>query len=596
MLSQFKKNIGGANQLFLSFFVIISFFASFLYIYSSAASNTNASIKIYDSIGIVIPVFTISPSSYYPNDTNFTAQAAPLKYTNGSIASGINCEFIFTTPNGSQVSLTSTTDVAGVCDFSMSASLVSQNLTLTAGQTSQITSAIGNGSGQIKYFFQSVQYSTNTSNYTVINSVTLSVPNPVVTPPQVYPNDPIFITLPPVEFSNNTVAIGLTCNLEITTPENGIVVISGVTSSTGTITYNANLTLSSQGLTLVSGDLDGLTRSLGQGSVKASCLYNSTPVTSPIPTTYQVIPRPVTLIVPPFDIDKDVILPTENLIFSSGQTQLSNNQPAANLPCTLTITTPSGSQVVLTSTTDLLGECSFDSSLPPATQGWTLVSGQLSDIKIIGNGSALMTILYQGVYYPTNFDTYRVNQVDPVLLPITFEINPETIELGQPVKFTLNPVKFDNNTTGVGLACTLKLYAPNNNQIILSGQTDNTGKCEFLAPDIRTISRFLGIQAEAAVNVNSGNVRDLNAFLGQGRGFAEVVYNNTTIVSNIDRYNVVAQTNEEDQTPVPNLNELPRFIVNTVRSGGILGYSAIFLTIIAILLAANTVRTSLKKD
>ena len=527
-------------------------------------------------VDLVVPPFAITPPQIRPSeDLTFAAEA--LRNSNGDVVAGISCSLIITTPLGTTVTLTSQTDSQGVCAY---ATANPAGWAVVSGSVGDIK-ALGSGSAYIEYAPTTGVLQTSPDTYEVISEpLTLTVPNLQIDPAQVYLNEPIVTTLPPVTFSNQTLAVGLECTLTLTSPNQEQLTFTGRTDLNGTIRYDSARPLTDQGLTLVGGDPALLTASLGAGQGEVACDYNGVSYSSPEPAFYTVISRPVDVRIPEFSVNPAQITPTEELVFASAPFTLTDGAVLANVPCILVITTPANTAVSLSSTTNGLGECAYATGPDLNSQNWTLLAGVLSEIKALGNGSAYVQLNYNDRSYQTNVDTYRVVSNDPILAPLTFAIDPEEIELGEGVDFTLLPVIDSNGQVRSGLACTLNLLAPDLEKVTVTGTTDANGECRYQALDQTALGRLRSLwslRASANVAVQSGDPLSLNTVEGRGSGFAEVEFAGATVLSNVDTYAVVAQLLEEDENPVPTPELIPEFVVETVRTGGALGLGVVGL-------------------
>ena len=539
-----------------------------------------------------VPDLTIDPPQVYPNEP-VTIAVPPVTFDPETPAVGLVCDLTITTPERGVVVLRGVTDEAGVIEYDSSLSPADQGLTLVSGDPSRLTSAVGNGSGIVSCTYNETNYpSENPTPYVVNERPTPRTPNLVIDPPTVYPNEPVLVTLPPVTYDPNTPVVGLTCDLTLTTPDQAVVVVRGSTDGNGAIRYDSSRSLEDQGLTLVSGDPSLLTRNVGVGSGAATCFENDTPYPSDTPTEYTVVPRPVDLRIPNFTIDPERLTPAEDAVFAAEPAILTNDATAAGLPCVLSISTPNGTRVILSSVTNESGVCGYTTARTPEEQGWTLESGNLEDIKTLGPGSAYIDFTYDDKPYRTNIDTYEVYSPEVFLERIEFAIDPVEIEIGQPVTFALLPVRTSDEELLTGAACTLNLLAPDLSKVVFTGTTDDAGRCAYAAPDRTQTSRLRslwGVDAYADVSVQSGNPAVLNTVEGNGSGFAEVVFEDTTVLSSVDTYVVLAQILEEDERDTGVPGNLPEFLVETVRTGGALGLGVLILGLVFLVSLGQTV-------
>ena len=89
--------------------------------------------------------------------------------------------------------------------------------------------------------------------------------------------------------------------------------------------------------------------------------------------------------------------------------------------------------------------------------------------------------------------------------------------------------------------------------------------------------------------MQSGDPVALNTLAGNGSGFAEVVFGDTTVLSSVDTYAVLAQVLEEDDRDPGVPDNLPEFLVETVRTGGALGIGILVLGVIFLVSLVQTV-------
>lgn len=576
-----------------AFLLIAGLAIAMLGISASSQGDTNVRFNVYDTSGLQIPSFSINPPSINIGDDLIFA-AEPLLYTNNAIAFQIDCQIEINAPDNTTVILSSETDQAGICDYDTSDTLANQNITLVSGQISSLNGASGNGSGVVRYTFQGTQYTTNIDTYTVVNPITLLVPPFDISPPQINPGNNLIFSSGTLNFSNNTMAIGVPCVFYLTPPSGNDVVLSGVTDSNGECQFNLSGDLQSQNLTLTSGNISDLNSNLGIGSGYITFSYNSEDYDTNT-DTYEVIALPPGLIIPQFTINPPEITPDQDLTLVADPLIYDNNDTAIGIPCTLTITTPSNNQVVLESATDSNGVCGYTTASSTTDQGWTLISGDPVDIKQIGSGSGYIEYLYLGNTFTTNVDTYVVNALDPVLVTPTFEINPNEILIGESITFRLNPVLYDDGSIGVGLVCRLNLVAPDNTTIVFSGVTGSDGICEYSAPDRTSVTSWLSLPVSAQLAVDIGNPEVLNTIGGSGSGYAEVEDNGATVITNSDTYTVSTEDNEETDLGLPGLNGMPDFLVELVRTGGLLGVGVVILGLVMVLSVAQTIWSFIKK-
>ncbi len=556
-----------------------------------AQGNTNVRFNVYDTAGLQIPTFSITPPSINIGD-NLVFAAEPLLYTNNSVATQIDCEIEIATPDNALVLLSSQTDVNGICDFDLSLPLASQNITVVSGQLASLNNAAGNGSALVRYSFQNTQYTTNTDNYTVVDPLTLVVPPFDITPPQINPGGNLVFKSGVLNFSNSTVASGVACRFTLTPPTGNDVILTSVTDNNGVCQFDLSSDLSSQNITLVSGSIADLNSNLGSGSGLISFTYNNVSLDTNT-DTYEVVAVPPDLEIPQFQITPPQITADQDLTFAADPLVFDNGDPAPSVPCELTITTPNNDQVVSESLTDAAGICTYTTSSDPATQGWAIISGDPGIIKTPGTGTGYIEYTFLNSTYTTNVDSYEVLSPAPVLSTPTFEINPNDLLLGDTVTFRLNPVTFDDGSVAAGLVCRLTLIAPDNTTIVLSGLTDAAGVCEYTAPDRST--GWWSVQAAAQLAVDLGNIEALNTFVGSGSGYAEVEYDGVTAITNTDSYDVRGEDEEDTGLQVPDLTNAPDFLVELVRTGGILGVGVIILGLIAIVSILQTINSFLKK-
>jgi hypothetical protein len=235
-----------------------------------------------------------------------------------------------------------------------------------------------------------------------------------IAPSSIYQGDNLVFTLNPVTYQNGGIAANLPCRMTLTAPDSSVVIIDGVTSVTGTCVYDTALSLASQGLILVSGDITKLNSAIGNGSGFATVTYNSSPTITNT-AIYQV--KAKTLLLGQLTINPKLVNINGNLVFQLDQVKFIDNTIGANLPAVMVITTPRGTQVVLSGYTDNQGRFTFDTSKPLSAQGLTLVSGNLNDVNgYAGGGQAYARVVYNGITYTSNTDTYGVS--GPVIIDV----------------------------------------------------------------------------------------------------------------------------------------------------------------------------------
>jgi hypothetical protein len=243
-----------------------------------------------------------------------------------------------------------------------------------------------------------------------------------------------------------------------------------------------------------------------------------------------VILDELSLNIPSFSITPSSINLGENLVFSTLGLTYSNGANAIGIACELRLQAPDNSAVILSSITNANGVCAYDTSLAFANQNVTLVSGDVSKLNnILGNGSGSVAFLYQNQTFLTNNATYTV--VNPLSLnPLSLTVTPPQVYLGENLVFASNPITLSNNTTAVGIPCTLTIVTPNNSSVVLSGVTGSDGVFRF--------NTSLATNAQN-LTLDSGVINTITNSVGNGTGVLSCTYNNVTTTSNNASYSVI---------------------------------------------------------
>ncbi|MBC7471812.1 MAG: hypothetical protein H7196_00900 [candidate division SR1 bacterium] len=262
-----------------------------------------------------------------------------------------------------------------------------------------------------------------------------------------------------------------------------------------------------------------------------------------------------------FVVTPEEIYKGETIKFKQSRITFDDGSTASNLPCRITIKSPDSSVVILEGLSDTNGECLYDTSKTLSSQGLTLISGDISKINsTIGQGTAFTTITFNGNVYLSNTDSYTVKS--KTLVVGDFIINPKSIYINDNLIFQLNSTKYNDGNTASALPVKLILTAPNGNEVVISGVTDNSGKFVF------DLSKSLPSQGIILV---SGNIKDLNNFEGNGNGSIKIVYDGVTYISKVDSYSVKSRTIPPlpfIPSPPVIIEEIPKIITNLVRTGG----------------------------
>jgi hypothetical protein len=276
----------------------------------------------------------------------------------------------------------------------------------------------------IAIFAQTPASVTNTKASLVIEPTNFSIilGTFTVDPAEIFKGEELIFTLNKVTLENGTTASNLPCRITITLADASVVIIDGLTSAAGLCVYNSSLSLSSQGLTLVSGDIFKVNTVIGVGSAFATVTYNGN---SYITNTDSFKVKQKSLTIGAFLITPKIINIGQSLVFSISDVKFNDGTVGANLPSILTIKTPSGNNVVISGVTDSSGKLVFDSSRSLSSQGLLIVSGNLADLNnISGSGQAFVKITYDGQVYNSNVDTYAVNApfIPPIDIPKIVQI------------------------------------------------------------------------------------------------------------------------------------------------------------------------------
>jgi hypothetical protein len=276
--------------------------------------------------------------------------------------------------------------------------------------------------GSLLVFSQVYPQDTSTSNASLSivseNQQTVSL-DFSISPFEIYQGDNISFTLNQALFNNGNPASGLLCRIVITAPSNDIFIFQGITSSQGRCEYSSASSPVNQGLTTQNTNLQRINSIPGNGSGYATITFSGNVYTSNT-DTYRVLPTRLQM--GPLTISPENINPGDQLVFIVDPISFQNGQVAANIPMRLIINTPNGTQVIIQVVTDSQGIIVFDTSQSLASQGYSLVSGNLSDINSpIGVGVGQVVAEYEGQTYSTNQDNYRVQSP---LIPFPIPVDP----------------------------------------------------------------------------------------------------------------------------------------------------------------------------
>ncbi len=266
------------------------------------------------------------------------------------------------------------------------------------------------------------QASTNTSLDITSNGLVIGPFE--VNPETIFVGDSLIFTFFDIRYGNGDFAVGLICNMTLTAPDGTIVELETLVSDNGTCSYDTSMSLLDQNITLISGDINLLNTTAGNGEGFAVVNFNGSDFISNT-DTYQVLNvESLELENPVFEIIPENIFVFDELRFNLTGARFTNGDIASDLPCKHFLSPPDNQPLVeLSGITNDQGECNFTLDKRTATilnkinvnaqQSYTVDIGDTIDLHDrIGSGSGYGEVYYNNVAYRSNLDNYNVSQED----------------------------------------------------------------------------------------------------------------------------------------------------------------------------------------
>jgi hypothetical protein len=262
---------------------------------------------------------------------------------------------------------------------------------------------------------------TTTSASLIVQNINLILGNFEINPANILINERLVFSLVDIKLNSGQFAVGLTCQMFLTAPDNSQVVLTMLVDNNGTCTYDSNFDLTDQGVTLVSGDVGKLNTLIGQGQGYVVIDYAGDDFTSN-EDSYTV--SELTLVPAVFDITPNNIRVGEDLTFSLIGARFSNGNFAQNLECRHFLTAPDNSQIVLSGSTNSDGDCIYTTSssigsilsIEASAAVTQIISGDTTRLNnIVGFGSGYGEVYYNNITYRSNLDTYNVTSTPPII-------------------------------------------------------------------------------------------------------------------------------------------------------------------------------------
>jgi hypothetical protein len=276
-------------------------------------STSNASLRIQaDTVNSVLLSFEIVPTDIYSgDDIAFTLLNA--HFTDNTFAVGLPCRLVITPPDNIVVVFTGITDATGKCRYDTRETVSNQGLTVSQTTFTNINSSIGTGSGYATVTYNGNVYTSNTVSYKV-NEKRLQIGNFTIQPEIINKGDQLVFRVTPITYQNGQPASNLPAVLSVTTPSGRKVVIRVITDSQGGIIYDSTQSLTDQGYTLLSGNVNDLnnTSGFGLGVVQieyGGVIYSTNEDSYQVRATILPFPTPLDPIVPILVRTGGIILP-----------------------------------------------------------------------------------------------------------------------------------------------------------------------------------------------------------------------------------------------------------------------------------------------
>jgi hypothetical protein len=281
---------------------------------NSVDTSTKASLIIVPTVfDVRLNPFTINPSEIFKGETLiFKLESAVFE--NGSIASNLPCRITITSPDSSISILEGLTKTNGSCIYDTSLTLAAQGLTLISGDILKINSTLGQGTAFATVTYNGNIFTSNTDSY-IVKAKTLILGDFVITPNSIHINGNLIFQLNPVKYIDGTIASNLPVTFSLTGPNGGLIVLSGVTDGAGKLIFDLSKSLPSQGIALVSGNLNDLNKSAGDGFGNAKIVYDGVTYNTNKPT-YRV-KNPI-IVIPPIPPIQEIPKIVTTLIRSGG--------------------------------------------------------------------------------------------------------------------------------------------------------------------------------------------------------------------------------------------------------------------------------------